>query len=160
MTHVYEFEVFQCEGVYAVLPFDFDGATEGEDLRDAAEMAVDWLRLTIEDHALRGRDLPVPTFGNAPRHGGTIMLVAVEAGLNTVPRVTPAEAARALGVTPGRVSQLMAAGKLERFEAEGRTWVTCYSLEARLAERPGPGRPALRDAERLSGGGAAPVREG
>jgi len=141
MEHIYEFEVFPAEGMYCVFPFDWPGGTEGLDMHDVAVMAVDWLRLNIEMCAMHGRELPEPTFGNTPRHGGTVMLVAVDAGIETVPRVTPAQAARVLGVTPARVSQLMASGKLEHFEYEGRTWVSRYSLDARLAEAPKPGRP-------------------
>ena len=141
MVHVYEFEVYESEGFQIVEPFDLEGGTEGYDVRDAAMMAVDWLKITVEHCAMHHIELPEPTFGNRPRHGGTVMLVAVDAGVETVPRVTPAEAARALGVTPGRVSQLMASGRLEHFEYGGRTWVSRYSLEARLAERPKPGRP-------------------
>lgn len=141
MVNVYEFEVYESEGCRVVEPFDLEGGTEGRDERDAARMAVDWLKTFAEHCAMHGIEMPEPTFGNKPRHGGVVMLVAVEAGVETVPRVTPAEAARALGVTPSRVSQLMASGALEHFRWEGRTWVARHSLEARLAERPRPGRP-------------------
>ncbi len=67
--------------------------------------------------------------------------MAVNAGKETIRRVTAAEAARRLGVTRGRVSQMVDAGLLETFELDGRTWVTESSVNARLEESPKPGRP-------------------
>lgn len=142
MVYVYEFEVFQSDGGrFVAWPFDFEGGTQGESLHDVAESAADWLQMEIEHRSLHDHSIPEPTFGNAPRCGGRILLVAVHAGKETVPRMTCAEAARRLGVTRGRVSQLAKAGLLETFELEGRTWVSAYSVEARLAEQPRAGRP-------------------
>ena len=67
--------------------------------------------------------------------------VAVDAGKETVSRMTAAAAARELGVTPGRVSQMVKAGLLESFEMDGRTWLSRGSVEARKEEAPKAGRP-------------------
>lgn len=141
MVYVYEFELFESEQHYLVYPFDLPGGTQGESIQDAAAMAADWLKLELEHRAMHGIDFPKATFGNLLQHGGERLLVAVEAGRETIPRVTQADAARRLGVTPGRVSQMVAANKLESFECDGRTWITLQSVEARLAEKPHPGRP-------------------
>ena len=69
------------------------------------------------------------------------MWVAIDAGLHTIPRMTAAEAARALGVSPSRVSHMIRDGLLEAFKYGHNTWVTRYSVEARLRERPSAGRP-------------------
>lgn len=89
------------------------------------------------------RNLPFPnaTFGNEPRHGGRTIIVAVDAGKETVSRMTAAAAARELGVTPGRVSQMVKAGLLESFEMDGRTWLSRGGVEARKEEAPKAGRP-------------------
>ena len=143
MLHVYEFEVFEGEGgAMLAFPYDFKGGTQGDDVRDVAESAADWLQCEMEQRAMH--DLPIPdaTFGNEPRHeGGRTLIVAVNAGKDTVPRMTAAAAATELGVTRGRVSQMVKAGQLESFEHEGRTWVTRASVEARKAESPRAGRP-------------------
>ncbi|MEG2533989.1 MAG: DNA-binding protein [Gordonibacter sp.] len=141
MMHVYEFEVFEDDGWYLALPFGMEGGTQGKSIKEAAINASDWLQIEMEHRAMRELPFPQETFGNEPRNNGKIMLVAVNAGTNTVPRVTAAEAARRLGVTRGRVSQMIASGLLEIFELDGRTWVSTYSVDARLSEKPKAGRP-------------------
>lgn len=141
MLHVYEFEVFKDEGWYIAAPFDMDGGTQGETYAEVAEMAADWLKTDMEHRAMYELPIPTPTFGNEPQNGGERMIVAVESGLDTVPRVTMAEAARRLGVTRGRVSQMVNSGRLETFVLDGRRWVSEYSVDARLAEKPKAGRP-------------------
>ena len=69
---VYEFEVYKDDGWLIAEPFDLDGGTQGEDYEDLCAMVADWLKVTVEDHAIRGIEMPKPTFGNAPRHGGSI----------------------------------------------------------------------------------------
>ena len=141
MLCVYEFEVFKDEGFYLAFPFDMGGGTQGRDMEEVSKMAADWLKLEMEHRAMHDEPFPKATFGNKLQHGGERLVVAVEAGKETVPRVTQADAARRLGVTPGRVSQMVANLQLESFEYDGRTWITLYSVEARLAERPKAGRP-------------------
>lgn len=141
MLHVYEFEVFEDDGMLLAVPYDMNGGTQGRDMREVAEMAADWLQLEMEHRAMRNLPFPEATFGNTPRNGGENMVVAVSAGIETVPRMTMAEAARRLGVTRGRASQMVSSGQLETLELDGRTWVTGYSVDARIAERPKAGRP-------------------
>ena len=151
MIHVYEFEVFENEGWYIALPFGMDGGTQGRDPKEVAVNASDWLQMEMEHRAMRELSFPQETFGNEPRNGGKIMLVAVNAGKDTVPRMTAAEAAHRLGVTRGRVSQMVSSGQLETFELDGRTWVSEYSVDARIAEQPKAGRPRKRALEQTTG---------
>lgn len=143
MVHAYEFELIEKEGGFLVIPRDFEGATSGETLREAYEMAADWLKLTIEHCAIHGLPLPEPTFGNDPANGGKVVIIAVDAGLHTVPRMTAAEAARALGVSPSRVSHMIRDGKLESFKHGHNTWVSRYHVEAILSSPRRPGRPKM-----------------
>ncbi len=138
---VYEFEVFAEEEGLVAVPFNLSGTTGGKNMQELAQAAIDLLRTEIEFHAVHGMPLPKPTFANKPRYGGTTMMVAVDAGLHTVPRMTAAEAARALGVSPSRISHLINKGLLVSFKHGHNTWVTRYSVEARLRERKGAGRP-------------------
>ncbi|WP_165247809.1 MarR family transcriptional regulator [Adlercreutzia sp. ZJ141] len=141
MLYVYEFEVFEDDGLFLAFPYDMDGGTQGANFREVCEMTADWLQAEMEHRAMHDQVFPEPTFGNKPEHGGQNLVVAVNAGKDTVPRMTSAAAARELGITPGRVSQMVKAGLLETFDYEGRTWITRHSVEARKAESPKAGRP-------------------
>ena len=72
--------------------------------------------------------------------------VAVNADKDTVRKVNASRAAEMLGVTKGRVSQMVKANQLEAFRDGGTVWVTLDSIEARLAEKPKAGRPAKAQA--------------
>lgn len=148
MVYVYEFEVFKGEKYLLAFPYDMDGGTQGVDFKEVCEMAGDWLKMEVE-HCLM-YDLPMPeaTFGNKPKHAdGQNIIVVVQLEKENIPRYTFAEAARQLGVTRGRVSQMVDACLLETFELDGRKWVTKYSVDARLAERPKAGRPRKKKSE-------------
>ena len=129
------------EGIYAVIPYDFDGATQGMDYAGACEMGADWLKTTIEDYEIHGHELPPATLGNVPRHGGLNVVIAVQAGRETVEKVNATQAARMLGVTPSRVSHMLASNLLEGWRDGRNTFVTVDSVNARLAEHPKAGRP-------------------
>ena len=131
---VYEFEVFEEEGGYVA-------GTQGDTFEELCEMVADWLRVTLEDYDIRGEEPPAPTFGNAPRYGGTNTVFAVAAGRETVEKVTASEAARMLGVSPGRVTQMIAANQLYGWREGRNTYVTVDSVSARAAEQCGAGRP-------------------
>jgi predicted RNase H-like HicB family nuclease len=142
VRYTYEFEILPEEqGYHAVIPFDFGGATQGDGMTDTINMAADWLQVMVE-HALMHRlDLPVPTYGNEPRHGGRVVNVSIEASLDTVRAVRASEAAERLGVSRGRVSQMLRDNLLEGFRKGRDTYVTLDSIERRLADNPGAGRP-------------------
>jgi hypothetical protein len=141
MQYTYEFELFKSGGVLIAYPFDMDGATQGRDVKEAALMAADWLRADIEHRLMYGIEIPTATFGNQPAEGGTVMVVSVEAAIDHIKRVSAAEAARMLGVSPGRVTHMIKAGLLEAFKDGHRAWVTLHSVEARLSEPHPAGRP-------------------
>lgn len=141
MLHVYEFEVYPGEKYLIAQPYDMDGGTQGIDFKEACEMAADWLQTEMEHRVLHDLPFPDSTFGNEPRNGGQNIIVAVNVEKGAIPRMTATAAAHELGLTSGRISQMVKAGQLETFEFEGRTWITRGSVEARKAEAPKPGRP-------------------
>ena len=141
MLYVYEFEMVEDDGFFLVFPFDWEGGTQGHSHREAYEMTADWLKLACEDCLIRGISLPEPTFANKPKHGGSVFVMAVDASLDAIEKLSASEAARLLGVSPGRVSQLIADGTLYGWRDGHRSWVTKDSVEARLAANPTPGRP-------------------
>jgi len=61
--------------------------------------------------------------------------------LSDVPSVTAAEAARLLGVSTARVSQMCSAGILASWKVGATRMVALESIEARLAGVVRPGRP-------------------
>ena len=139
--YIYEFEVFKSEGYFVVYPFDMDGATQGKDMQEVAEMAADWLRMDIQHRLMHDEPIPKPTYGNSPQEGGTVLIVAVEAGLDSIRRVSASEAARLLSVSPARVNHMIRDCLLESFKDGYNVWVTMDSIEARLRDPRKAGRP-------------------
>lgn len=141
MLRVYEFELFEDDGLIMAFPFDFDGGTQGENVAEASEMAADWLKTEVECRLMDGEEMPEATLGHEPERGGRILLVAVDAGLETIDAVPAHEAADMLGVSRARVSQLLKSGMLSGYRKGRDTFVTVASVNARLSESPRPGRP-------------------
>jgi len=141
MLYVYEFELFKGQQFLLVYPFDFEGGTQGGDEREAAEMAADWLKTEIEYRLMHGLAIPEPTFGHSPQRDGRILIVAIEASRDTVDTVPAHEAAEMLGISRGRVSQMLSAGVLDGFKKGRDAFVTTASIRARLKQTPQAGRP-------------------
>lgn len=141
MLHVYQFEIFEDEGVYLAFPFDLEGGTQGDTFEEAVRMAYDWLKTEMEHREMHGLPTPKASFRNIPQNGGTIVTLGVEAGKDTVERVTSAKAATMLNVSKGRVSQLANSNKLESFKDGGTTYITLASIKQRLKKHPQSGRP-------------------
>ena len=141
MLYVYEFELYRGQNGFIVEPFDFEGATQGIDLKDACESAFDWLTMTLEDFIIKGTEPPAATYENKPKHGGYVFLVGATVGKETINRVSASEASRMLGVSPARINQLSKSDKLDTFKDGGTVWVTVDSINQRLEEAPTAGRP-------------------
>lgn len=131
-----EFELFESEGYVLAIPCNLDGGTEGVSYEDAAAMAADWLKGMAEHWLMTGTVVPKPVLGNAPQHGGRILLVGVEVSLAAIDAVTATEAAALLGVSRPRITQLISTGGLEGYRQGRNTYVTKASIQARLGERP------------------------
>lgn len=141
LVYVQEFEFVEEEGAVIALPCGLPGATEGTDLADAVSMAADWLYEHVISDLAAGRARQPANVGNAPERGGTVIAVAVRVGIEDVPAITAAEAARRLGVSTARVAQLCRAGELDSWRVGSARMVSIESVEYRLAARPHAGRP-------------------
>lgn len=143
MIYVWEFEFFDSGGMVDAVPCGSlgGGGTFGSDLNDAIASATDFLACMVDDHLMGGVDLPAPDFGHEPQNGGKIIAVAVSRELGDIPAITAADAARMLGVSSARVSQLIGAGLLESWRDGTKRMVSKASVEARLADSPKAGRP-------------------
>lgn len=131
MQYLYEVEIFKDGDFYIAVPFDFNGATEGFSKLECLEMAADLLTSEIQHRLMHRDNLPEPTIDNIPQYEGKIYSLAIDTGIDAIPRMLKAEAARELGISQGRVSQLIKAGKLETFLYQGKEYVTKASVDAR-----------------------------
>ncbi|MDR3307608.1 MAG: helix-turn-helix domain-containing protein [Coriobacteriales bacterium] len=141
--YAYEFEFFESEGYTLAYPLGlgYKAGTQGTSLDEAVDMAADLLRCIVEDALVNGKELPEPSYGHEPVHGGKVMVVAVPVSLDTINAVSASEAAERLGVSRGRVSNMLRDGVLEGFRKGRDSYVTMASLKARLASTPKAGRP-------------------
>ena len=131
MLYLYEIEIFKDDDYYIAVPFDFEGATEGFSKQECLEMAADLLTSEIQHRLMHRDNLPEPTIDNSPQYKGKIYSLAIDTGIGAIPRMLKSEAARALGISQGRVTQLVKSGKLETFSYQGREYVTKASVDAR-----------------------------
>lgn len=144
MVYVWEFEFFESDGYVNAFPCGElgGGATFGDDLEDAVASAADFLAAMVDDHLMNGTELPPMGFGHGPEHGGRVIAVAVEREFGDIPAMTAADAARELGVSSARVSQLIGAGLLDSWRDGTRRMVSRASVEARKEQGPRAGRPS------------------
>lgn len=143
MVYVCEFELFDSGGFVDAVPLTFDGeGTFGSDMEDAVESAADWLAGVVDDHLVSREPMPPMGFGHEPRRGGRVIAVAVSRELGDIPAMTAADAARELGVSRSRVSQLIRSGLLVSWVDGTRRMVSRDSVEARKGQGHRPGRPS------------------
>lgn len=142
MRFTYEFEVFPSEGWFLAFPFGLEGGTQGHTMTEVVQMTAEWLEGEAQHALMSGSVLPPPTFGNTPIHpNGRILVVSVEASLDDIEAVSASDAAKLLGVSRPRVSQMLKTGQLIGWNVGRSVFVTRASIEARLAEKPSSGRP-------------------
>ena len=135
------FELYRGQQQWIAEPFGFPGITQGETMAEACESAADLVRETMLDMAMHGEEIPRPVLDAPLSHGGERLLVSVEASLDSVAKVSAAQAARMLGVSRPRITALLKNGRLDGWTEGRNTWVTLDSVQARLDEIVKPGRP-------------------
>ncbi|MCL2438107.1 MAG: type II toxin-antitoxin system HicB family antitoxin [Coriobacteriia bacterium] len=145
MRYTYE-ALFEAEedGGYSVhFPDIPEICTCGDNLTDAVLMASDALELWIVSERHDGKRLPKATFGNG--RGGCLR-IAVSISPRTESevideRVTTTEAARRLGVTQGRIRQMIAAQELDAVKKGRDNLVSTSSISAKIESPRQVGRP-------------------
>jgi predicted RNase H-like HicB family nuclease len=143
---VYEavIEPGEVSGHYVWFPDLPDAFTQGADLKEAVLNAAEVLELTLADVVDEGTEPPVPTYGNDHDADAFTALVSVEMSdekVRLMGFVGSTEAAQVLGVSKGRVAQLVASGQLESVGEGTARLVSLRSINQRLATRRGAGRP-------------------
>lgn len=141
--HIYGVVVKETEdGKYFAEAPNVDGCNaKGDTLFEAVENVSNSLEVCLSEFKDQGLEFPVPCVVEQTEGEVVYMCIDIEDIHLSAPTMTAAEAARELGVTKGRVSQLISSGKLvgERL-AEG-TNVTVASVEAYKASPRRAGRP-------------------
>lgn len=123
------------------------GSLPEKDRGSSKEMAaLESISDSIETHlaSLKEIGLPIPMAGPLSNieDGEVVYIFARDDSVRLgAPTVSAAEAARMLGVSPGRVSQLISSGRLVAERLAGRTNVTLASIEAYQASPRTAGRP-------------------
>lgn len=134
----------EVDGGYTVECDDLPGLVScGITFVEAVNMAADALATYVA--SLLQDDRPIPDATDYEVSEGSMgVWVSVESSADDVmgPCVSAAEAARMLGVTPGRVSQLVSSGALRANRKAGHVYVEIASVEARRAKAPVAGRPS------------------
>ena len=124
--------------------FNGDAYTDGDTIEQAVKNAAEVLSLTLCDYIDSGIPLPKPSFSNPPK-----TIVCVEVNDETIALskcITVTQAAEELGVSPGRVSQLLSSGQLETYMNGTTRMVTIASVNARKANKPPAHRPRKKTA--------------
>ncbi|EHF01370.1 hypothetical protein HMPREF1008_01850 [Olsenella sp. oral taxon 809 str. F0356] len=141
------------EGGYDVSVPDLPGCfSHGDTRMRALASAADAMATYIASLLVRGEPVPEPR-QVSPDDGREAVAVYFQTdGSYVLPgeRVSAAEAARRLGVSAGRVTQMIASGILDGFRIGRHTFVTVASIERRLAEGSRPGRPSGRQRAALA----------
>jgi len=128
---------------YVCFPELDDAYTSGDDMNDAVKKAGEVLELTIAAYLDEGKRLPIPQFrGNE----GDLIRIGISVVINNEMRermksVTPSEAAKMLGVSKGRISQMLNAGILQSVPFGNERLVTLASVNLRLNSQRLNGRP-------------------
>lgn len=131
--------VVEDEGGYTVIVPQFDVAASGDSIAEACTEASGCLQLLVAEYVARGDALPESVFSDSPQ----VILTGIVTSefVAETECLTVTEAAEYLGVTKGRISQLVKSGQLDTKEFHGRPMVTIESLNHRRKDQPGAGRP-------------------
>jgi len=150
MLFIYEAVFYpEEEGGYSVIFPDFGQGTCGEDIKDATEMAADWLETKIGFNLAVDFAIPEPTYGNQGENGERVAVIAVHIDKDEVVEywgwVSTKRAAKELRCTPGHVRNLALQGVL-RSRKKGRDLEIFYrDVLKREAENVKPGPKPRRE---------------
>lgn len=149
MKYLYEAVFEPCEeGRYLASFPDLDLVTQGESLRDAAEMAADLLLTYLSAELSCGEEPPRAVFGHEVSEGGYAIGIMVECdeGSPEPAEMTAQEAADVLGVSKSRVYAMARDGVLKSRKVGCALLISTESVRRRFSEPRGAGRPPSRPA--------------
>lgn len=124
---------------FARVPQFDDCFFSGKTVEEAVEGCAVELQLAIAYRLDNDEVLPKPVFSDPPQV--VICVEVTDEFIAASKCVTIVEAAEELGITHGRVCQLLDSGDLEAYMHGGRRMVTIASVNERKRNNRGPGRP-------------------
>jgi len=138
------------DGWYTVEFPDWGTMTEGKNFDRAIFMGADLLQVMVTTALLDDDPIPKAIYGHSLKEGEERVIFSCSTTLKEAkeqwPWINIKNAAKMLGVTPGRVHQLIASGALHSMKDEFFTFVLLEDVENRLANPPCTGRPKKRPA--------------
>lgn len=133
------------EGGYWVDVPDLPGCvSEGDTITEAAAMIADAMKTYVAALLKEGKGVPLSSIGHACESKDTVLSIFFETDESYIVSgevVSAAQAARDLGVSPGRVTHMINAGLLDAYRSGRRTFVTKDSIAKRKANKRSAGRP-------------------
>lgn len=144
MRYVYEIIISPDDGMYSMEAPDLAGCfTWGNSVEEVLKKALDALETHIGAYLAGGEEVPPATFGHKAGTDDVLAVISFEATAASVgaPHIAARHAAERLGISKGRVSQLLSSGRLEGYRDGREFMVSVASLDRFEASRRGAGRP-------------------
>ncbi len=146
MKCIYQAVLTPDEDGYSVEVPDLPGCfTHGDTIEDALFMAADAMSTYVAALLADGKQPPAFVQHDLPAdvRSFDIFFETSEDYIVDGEVVSASQAAEELGVSRGRVSQMLDAGILEGFRRERKTYITMNSIQARKRSAPKAGRPKV-----------------
>lgn len=143
-SYIYEVELRPDEGGgYCVRVPDLPGCiSEGDTIEEAVSMGADALKTFVASLIKHGDVIPSPVFGHETPEGGMVVAIYFETDASyIIDAVSPSEAAEMMGLSRGRISQMIKTGQLSAHRVDKNVWVDKASIAERIASSPRSGRP-------------------
>jgi excisionase family DNA binding protein len=144
MRYIYEITISKDGDYYSMDVPDLSGCfTWGDTIEDVLRKAPDALETHIGAYLADGDDIPPATFGHKTDVDQVLAVISFDASAASVgaPHVASRYAAERLGISKGRVSQLLKDGRLEGYRDGRETMISEASIKRFAANRRGPGKP-------------------
>ncbi|MDY4522918.1 MAG: type II toxin-antitoxin system HicB family antitoxin [Atopobium sp.] len=143
MTYVYEAILERVDGSWVgcvpVFPSNCGVSSGGDNIKEAVENIAAALRFVIADYIEQGKKLPRAVFSNPPQ---VVLCVEVDnLFVESTKCLTVTQAAEELGVSRGRISQLIDSGALDGTIVGGKRMITIASVNERKKNPPAAHRP-------------------
>jgi excisionase family DNA binding protein len=144
MRFIYEIVISPDDNMYSMEVPDLPGCfTWGDSIGEVLEKAPDALETHVGACLADGETVPPAVFGHKANDDQTLAVVSFEVTAASVgaPHIAARYAAERLGVSKGRVSQLLGEGRLEGYRNGREVMVSETSIERFAASRRSVGRP-------------------
>lgn len=146
MMYMYEGSIEMQAGGWLVTFPAFPGCLgDGDTVQDACESAAISLKLVIAEYVDAGMALPRQSISEPP--SAVFAVEVTDDFISETKCMTLKQASEELGVSQGRITQLLTSGQLEAYEAGGKRLVTIASVNRRKENPPAPHRPKKQHVE-------------